>query len=86
MKAMSRTQFTRRDFLLTTAAAGGGIVVSIAMPGVAAAIAPVSEQNSADLGPWLSIAPDDSVLLRVPLPESGNGAMTFAAMAVVEEL
>jgi len=86
MKEMTRTQITRRDFLLTTAAASGGLVVAITIPGVGAAAVQQSSADSPELGPWLSISPDDTILLRVPIPESGNGAMTFAAMAVVEEL
>ena len=78
---------SRREFLIVTAAAGGGMAISLAMPGFAmAAPSRLGDAGAAEVGPWLTIAPDDSVLVRVPAPESGNGSMTFAAMLVAEEL
>jgi isoquinoline 1-oxidoreductase subunit beta len=35
---------------------------------------------------WIEIATDDTVTIRVPSPEIGNGAMTQVAMNVTEEL
>ena len=36
--------------------------------------------------PWIEIAADSTVTMRVPNPESGNGTMTQIAMNVAEEL
>jgi isoquinoline 1-oxidoreductase beta subunit len=72
---------SRRDFLITTAIVSGGLAISM-IPGEAAA----APTGPAEVGPWLTISPDDSVLLRVPNPESGNGVATFLASVVAEEL
>lgn len=84
----SQTALTRRDFLVTTALVGGSFAISIAVPGgIASARSKRLETNApVEVGPWMTIAPDDSVLLRVPVLESGNGAMTTAARIVAEEL
>src|SRR5688572_16829148 len=81
---MNAAIISRREFLISTAAVGGGLAISIltsaASAGTAAATGP------AEVGPWLIIGPDDSVVLRVPNPESGNGVSTFAASLIAEEL
>jgi isoquinoline 1-oxidoreductase beta subunit len=81
---MNAAIISRREFLISTAAVGGGLAISMltsaASAGTAAATGP------AEVGPWLIIGPDDSVVLRVPNPESGNGVSTFAASLIAEEL
>jgi hypothetical protein len=42
--------------------------------------------EGSELSPWVEIARDDTVTMRVPTPEIGNGAMTQIAMNVTEEL
>ncbi len=86
----THTVLSRRTFLISTATVGGGLTLSIAFPDLARG-APQSSvdaltKNAAEIGPWLSIEADDTVLVRVPLPESGNGAMTLASAIVAEEL
>jgi len=39
-----------------------------------------------ELSAWIEIAGDDTVTMRVPSPEIGNGAMTQVAMNITEEL
>lgn len=83
----TQSRLSRREFLITTAAVGGGMAISLALGDVAAAaIDHPALKNVVEIGPWLTIAADDDVLVRVPTPESGNGAMTQAAMYVAEEL
>lgn len=82
----SEHAITRRQFLITTAAVGGGLALSIVYRNGAAATTASPASNPVEVGPWITIAPDDAVLVRVPLLESGNGAMTQAAMIVAEEL
>lgn len=79
---MNAAVVSRRDFLITTALVGGGLAISM-LPN------PVSAGASAagtEISPWLHIGPDDSILVRVPNPESGNGVATFLASLVAEEL
>ena len=72
----------RRQFLIGAAAtAAGGMALGFVPSDTAAAGAPTPE-----LTPWLIIEPDDTVILRVPAPEFGNGAMTQQAAAICEEL
>lgn len=81
------TSLTRRDFLISTAAIGGGMAIGIAWPSAVKA-APSNDPAVAptEVSPWLVIHPDDTVLLRSPLPESGNGSMTMAALLITKEL
>jgi isoquinoline 1-oxidoreductase subunit beta len=77
-------QLSRREFLVSTAVVGGGLALGIgsaqARPWAADAAA------TGEINPWLEIAPDDVVTVRVPCPEIGNGAMTQIAMNIAEEL
>jgi isoquinoline 1-oxidoreductase beta subunit len=80
---------SRRAFVVNTACVGGGMAISlVASKGVAALL--VNGQSPAagpvEINPWLTIAPDDTVMIRVASPESGNGVMTQCAMTVTEEL
>ncbi len=77
---------TRRQFLITTAAVGGGLALSIVYRNGAAAAGGQQTAGAVEVGPWITIARDGTVLLRVPILESGNGAMTQAALIVAEEL
>lgn len=79
---MNAALLSRRDFLITTAIVGGGLAISM-VPGSSEA---ASTGGPTEVGPWLSIAPDDRVVLRVPNPECGNGVSTFLASLIVEEL
>lgn len=77
-------RLSRREFLITSAVVGGGLALSVGLAReLSAAVAPT---DASELGPWLTIAPDDTVVMRVPCPETGNGAMTLAALLMAEEL
>lgn len=82
-------RMSRRTFVITTASVGGGMAISLALPrGAAAARDTRNSPNgtASEIGPWITIAPDDTVVIRVATPESGNGVMTQCAMTVTEEL
>ena len=72
---MNAAVISRRDFLISTALVSGGLAVSYLAPAAGS-----TGTGPAEIGPWLTIAPDDRVVLRIPNPESGNSAGTFAAM------
>ena len=81
----------RRRFLMSVAAFGGGMALSMVLPrGASAAWADSKPWKQApgghEFSPWVAITADDQVIIRVPTPEIGNGAMTQMAMNVVEEL
>ena len=83
---------SRRSFLVSTAAVGGGLVIGLSWSAGRAEGIPTKDEPWAKAGagseftPWLTIAPDSTVTVRCPMPEIGNGVMTQAAMTVAEEL
>lgn len=70
---------TRREFVIATATVAGGMSISIRL-------APAADNRPIEISPWIDIAADDTVVIRVQSPESGNGAMTQNALTVAEEL
>ena len=86
------TALDRRQFVLSTLAAGGVLVVGLheqRASGAEPQAVPWDKDNpagSSEFTPWLSIAPDDTVMVRVTTPDIGNGVVTQAAAFVMEEL
>ncbi len=74
-----RDGLSRRRFIVTTALVGSSLAV-----GLVSAADPTSD--APELGPYLTIAPDDTITVRVTTPEIGNGVLTQACMTVAEEL
>jgi isoquinoline 1-oxidoreductase subunit beta len=78
---------SRRDFILTGAALGGGLVLSIPLlaqenaPQQAASAAPPRAPSA-----FLQIAPDDSIRIVTPAVEMGQGGHTALPMILMEEL
>lgn len=89
---MSTIDLQRREFIIRTATAAGGLALCISLPRAAeAAFAdkqPWSKElpATAEFSAWVTVTPDDIVTVRVPTPEIGNGVMTQAAQTVTEEL
>jgi isoquinoline 1-oxidoreductase beta subunit len=95
-----RHELNRRDFLSSTAAVGGAMVVGFWLPprcAQAQAPPPVPGQHVPsqlwyreamvpELNAWITIAPDDTVTIRINQTEIGTGVLTSNAMMVVEEL
>lgn len=85
MKA--NTAMTRRDFLATTAAAAGGLVIGFFLPGGAKrALAGPPEAGPAALNAFLRIAPDSTVTVLLKHVEMGQGVATSLPMVIAEEL
>lgn len=74
----------RRDFLKSSAAMGGGLVIGFVLPGAArfAEAATAAFQPSA----FIRITPDNVVTVIVGLSEMGQGVLTAIPMLVAEEL
>jgi isoquinoline 1-oxidoreductase beta subunit len=88
---MSRASQTisRREFLISTAAAGVGLSLGLRLP-LAGAEAGAKATASDDLPPevnaWVVIEPDDTVVIRIARSEMGQGTLTGLAQLVAEEL
>jgi len=85
---------TRRHFILTATSAAGGLMIGISTaPAIAEAATVVAQPWNEDnayatneLDAWIAIDPDDSILIRYPRSEMGQGSMTALPMIVTEEL
>jgi isoquinoline 1-oxidoreductase beta subunit len=73
---------SRRSFLAGVSAVGGGLTLAFAVPFEPARTAEPAPEITA----WLTIAPDNAVVIRVARAEMGQGAQTALAMLVAEEL
>ena len=91
---MPRLKLSRREFLKVTGAVGGGLLIGIQLSGCeekpatsATATTPPTPATT-DFNPnvWLTIAPDDSIHIRVASSEMGQGVMTSLPMLIAEEL
>src|SRR5262245_3488531 len=71
----------RRSFLVTAAAAGGGLALGFNVP-----FGPHAARAAPEITAWIAIQPDDTVIIRVAKSEMGQGSMTGLAMLVAEEL
>src|SRR6185437_15164759 len=82
---------TRRQFVVASATAAGGLAISVALPAAADAASIAATPFGPDSVPneinaFLAIDPDGSVLIRSPHNEMGQGAITALPMIVAEEL
>ena len=81
----SAPKLTRRTMLKATAAAGGGLILSVSIPRLNAAIA---AESNADFAPsaFVRIDPDGKVTFIIPQVEMGQGIYTALSMILAEEL
>ncbi|NNF97399.1 MAG: xanthine dehydrogenase family protein molybdopterin-binding subunit, partial [Halobacteria archaeon] len=92
---MPGLKLSRREFLKISGALGGGLLMGIQLGGCeekpATTTAPATvppTPTTTDFNPnvWLTIAPDDSISIRVASSEMGQGVMTSLPMLIAEEL
>ncbi len=82
----------RRQFIVASAAVGGGLAIGFqSRDGEAATHArepwgKLDTKVGVEFTPWVAIAPDGIVTVRVATPEIGNGTLTQIAQLVAEEL
>src|SRR6266545_7765177 len=85
------TGIDRREFLTTTAVIGGGMMLGFWLPASAAeaqtpAYPVYRDAMVPEINAWITIAPDDTVTVRVGQSEMGQGVFTNCPMIVAEEL
>jgi isoquinoline 1-oxidoreductase beta subunit len=91
MNKIVKAPLNRRQFVIASASAAGGLAISVAFSGVAeaASIGPQTwgpETAPNEINAFLAIDPDGSILIRSPHNEMGQGAITALPMIVAEEL
>jgi isoquinoline 1-oxidoreductase subunit beta len=77
-------QISRRFFITSVAAAGGGLALGFNLPALTAPAEAAA--NPAEVNAWVVIHPDDTVVIRVARSEMGQGITTSLPMLVAEEL
>ncbi len=78
-------KLSRRNFIVGSAAASGGLALGFTMPfesGAALAQGTVG----AEVNVWVVIKPDDTCVIRIARSEMGQGTLTGLAQLVAEEL
>jgi isoquinoline 1-oxidoreductase beta subunit len=76
---------SRRSFVIGSAAAGGGLAIGFDLPFGGPKIARAAD-GSPEIGVWVVIRPDETVVVRVVRSEMGQGTLTGLAQLVAEEL
>jgi len=74
----------RRSFVVGAATAGAGLCLGLTFPFATAPAA--AAESSPEVNAWVVIKPDESVVIRIPKSEMGQGTLTGIAQLVAEEL
>jgi isoquinoline 1-oxidoreductase beta subunit len=77
---------TRRGFLSAAAAAGGTVVLALALPGFGTGGKRGTAAGGGQVNAWLTIAADNSIIVIVDRSEMGQGVYTALPMLLAEEL
>src|SRR5260370_10674748 len=75
---------TRRSFVIGAAAVGGGLSLGLELPFGPKVVR--AADGSPEIGVWVVVRPDDTVVIRVDRSEMGQGTLTVHAQLVAEEL
>jgi isoquinoline 1-oxidoreductase subunit beta len=81
-------QFSRREFLKTSAQTAGALILGFSLPTRAQVREPASGGPFKVFQPnaWLRITADNQITILVEKPELGQGSRTYTAMMIAEEL
>ena len=80
----SMPRLSRRSFVASVAALGGGLALGFHLPN--GAVSARAAAGNAEVNAWVVIRPDDMVVIRVARSEMGQGITTALPMLVAEEL
>src|SRR5206468_12091471 len=84
---MKDANFSRRSFIVGTAAAAGGLARGVRLPfGSDSAEAQSAAEAGAEVHAWVVVKPDDTCVIRIARSEMGQGTRTGLAQLVAEEL
>lgn len=80
---------SRRSFVIGSAAAGTGLAVGLPLLSTDAKAADSTapfNAKAAEIGVWVVVKPDDTIVIRMARSEMGQGTITGLAQLVAEEL
>src|SRR5688500_14731442 len=78
----SALDISRRNLLVSSAAAVGGLALGFHIPFAEVAAA----ETASEVNAWVVVKPDDTVVIRIARVEMGQGTLTGLAQLVAEEL
>ncbi|MGZ5036038.1 MAG: molybdopterin cofactor-binding domain-containing protein [Usitatibacter sp.] len=84
-KSTVTPNLSRRRFIVSSAAAGGGLALGMHVP-FAGAQAATGADAATEINLWVAVRPDDTCVIRVARAEMGQGTLTGLAQLVAEEL
>jgi isoquinoline 1-oxidoreductase beta subunit len=76
---------SRRRFIVSSAAATGGLTLGFHIPALAQQKTAAAAANP-EINAWVLVKPDDTVVIRIARSEMGQGTLTGLAQLVAEEL
>lgn len=83
---MKTLKATRREFLKVTSLAGGGLILSATLPGVAGIMQGDGDAGPKELNHFLTIDKDGNIIFQLTSHEMGQGSGTGLPMILAEEL
>ncbi|SPP96881.1 xanthine dehydrogenase family protein molybdopterin-binding subunit [Bradyrhizobium vignae] len=78
-------QMNRRAFVIGSATLGAGLAIGLDIPFGGPAVVRAAD-GSPEIGAWVVVRPDDTVVIRIARSEMGQGSLTGLAQLVAEEL
>ena len=84
-KNQNQVALTRRQFVVSSALASGGLALGFHFP-AAAQSNELSTLGGSEINAWVVVRPDDSCVIRIARAEMGQGTHTGLAQLVAEEL
>ncbi|TFV42766.1 xanthine dehydrogenase family protein molybdopterin-binding subunit [Bradyrhizobium frederickii] len=78
-------RLNRRAFVIGTAAVGAGLAIGLDIPFGGPTVVRAAD-GSPEIGAWVVVRPDDTVVIRIARSEMGQGSLTGLAQLVAEEL
>jgi len=85
IKNQNQVALTRRQFVVSSAFASGGLALGFHFP-AAAQSNELSTMGGSEINAWVVVRPDDSCVIRIARAEMGQGTHTGLAQLVAEEL
>lgn len=78
-------RMNRRAFVIGSATLGAGLAIGLDLPFGGPAVVRAAD-GSPEIGAWVVVRPDDTVVIRIARSEMGQGSLTGLAQLVAEEL